>query len=88
MPVDPTDDRGDETYFDKPKAHIESFDADLLQEPVGALPVRPALIFSASDTVTVAMRAMQREHRGCVVVTEVEDASSCSSAATDFSGCW
>ena len=70
MPVDPTDDRGDETYFDKPKAHIESFDADLLQEPVGALPVRPALIFSASDTVTVAMRAMQREHRGCVVVTD------------------
>ncbi len=70
MPTDQTDDRGDETYFDTPKAHIESFDADLLQEPVGALPVRPALIFSAADSVTMAMRAMQRDHRGCVVVTD------------------
>jgi len=70
MPVDPSDDHGDETYFDRPKVHVESFDAHLLQEPVGALPVRRAIIFSPSDTVTEAMRAMQREHRGCVVVTD------------------
>ena len=70
MPVDPRDELGDETYFEQPKARIESFDADLLQETVVSLPVRPPLIFSVSNTVTEAMRAMQREHRGCVVVTD------------------
>lgn len=70
MPADLPDDLGDETYFDQPRARIESFDAELLQEPVVALPVRQALIFSLTDTVTVAMRAMQRDHRGCVVVTD------------------
>jgi CBS domain-containing protein len=70
MPTDPNEDLGDEMYFDEPKARIESFDANLLQEPVVALPLRSPLIFSITDTVTEAMRAMQREHRGCVVVTD------------------
>ena len=70
MPTNQPEDLGDETYFDEPKDRIESFDADLLQEPVVALPLKPVLIFSVSDTVTEAMRAMQREHRGCVVVTD------------------
>ena len=70
MPQDHSDDLGDETYFDKPKDRIESFDAELLQESVVALPVRPPLIFSVSDSTTEAMRAMQRDHRGCVVVTD------------------
>jgi len=70
MPANQPDDLVDETYFDQPKARIESFDADLLQEPVVVLPLRPALVFSVSDTVTEAIRSMQREHRGCVVVTD------------------
>ena len=32
--------------------------------------LRPAIVLSTTDTVTEAMRAMQREHRGCVVVTD------------------
>jgi len=70
MPTEHPEDLGDETYFEQPKARNESFDADLLQEPVVDLPLRPALVFSVSDTVTEAMRAMQREHRGCVLVTD------------------
>lgn len=53
-----------------------SFDAKLLQEPLSALPLRRPVIFSGSDTVTAAMRAMQREHCGCVVVTEDGSAGS------------
>ena len=68
--VDYSDDQLDETYFDRPRLKIESFDAELLQEPVTSLPVRPALVFSTQETVTDAMRAMQREHRGCVAVTQ------------------
>lgn len=61
----------DETYFESPRERDGgAFDASLLREPVTALPVRPAIVFSASDTVTEAMRAMQREHRGCVMVTD------------------
>ena len=64
------DDLVDETYFDRPREKIESFDAELLQAPVTVLPIRPALVFSPRDTATDAMRAMQREHRGCVLITD------------------
>ena len=61
----------DETYFESPRERkTGTFDATLLREPVTALPVRPAIVLSATDTVTEAMRAMQREHRGCVMVTD------------------
>ena len=66
--VDPTDDL-DEGYFERPKER-QGFDSNLIREPLRALPVRPAIVFSAEATVTDAMRAMQREHRGCVIVTD------------------
>jgi CBS domain-containing protein len=70
MVDDPTDDLDhDESYFDPPPRHAR-FDAALLSEPLRALPVRPPLVLRPEDSVTEAMRLMQREHRGCVVVTE------------------
>jgi CBS domain-containing protein len=67
--ADTTDDLGDEGYYDRPKDR-SGFDAFLIREPLRALPVRPAIVFSTDATVTDAMRAMQREHRGCVIVTD------------------
>ena len=69
MVDDPTGDLGDESYFDRPRER-EGFDAKLLREPLSELPVRDAIVFAPGMTVTDAMRAMQREHRGCVVVTD------------------
>ncbi len=61
----------DEEYFERPrKTKGLSFDADLLREPLQSLPVRQPVIFSSNDTVTEAVRAMQQEHRGCVIVTD------------------
>ena len=59
----------DETYFDPPRRRA-SFDADLLHQPLTALPMRSALVFGGHSTVTEAMRSMQRQHRGCVLVTD------------------
>ncbi len=65
------DDLGDESYFDQPHERTsEGFDAELLREPLTALPVQRAITLSPNDTVTDAIRAMQREHRGCVLVTD------------------
>jgi CBS domain-containing protein len=63
------DDLGDDLYFEKSR-DSRDFDAQLVREPVSALQVREALVLPASETATVAMRAMQREHRGCVIVTD------------------
>jgi CBS domain-containing protein len=61
----------DETYFERPRERQSvGFDAGLLREPLQALPVRRAITLSPDATVTDAMRAMQREHRGCVLVTD------------------
>jgi CBS domain-containing protein len=61
---------GDEPYFeDDKRASPRVFDAGLLQEPLKKLPARRPLIFAPSDSVTDAMRAMQRQRRGCVLVT-------------------
>ncbi len=54
--------------FQSPREQ-RGFGTDLIQAPLTALPVHEALVFCASDTVTDAMRAMQREHTGCVLVT-------------------
>ena len=60
----------DDPYFEKPsKSRGGAFDADLIRESVTALPVREAILLAPAATVTEAMRAMQREHRGCVLVT-------------------
>jgi CBS domain-containing protein len=76
MVDDPKDlEHDEESYFDPPPRHAR-FDAALLSEPLRALPVRPPLVFRPSDSATDAMRLMQREHRGCVVVTEDGSPSS------------
>ena len=63
-----TDTFQDEAYFD-PARGRRSFDSDLLRESANALPTRKPLIFSPEHSVTEAIRAMQGEHRGCVLVT-------------------
>ena len=61
----------DETYFDESDRGAGSpFDASLLREPLTDLPVRSAIVLSPEATVTDAIRAMQREHRGCVIITD------------------
>jgi len=64
------DDEGDERYSEPTSRVSEGFDAGLLREPLGVMPVQRPLTFSPDSTVTDAMRAMQREHRGCVLVTD------------------
>lgn len=65
------DDHGDEIYFERPRERQSvGFDAGLLREPLQVLPVQRAITLSPDATVTDAMRAMQREHRGCVLVTD------------------
>lgn len=67
----------DEAYFDdKSDRRRRSFDARLLQEPLTLLPSRSPLVFSESSTVKDAMQAMQRRHRGCVVITADGKATS------------
>ncbi len=63
------EDLGDDPYFENPR-ESRHFDASLVREPISEVPVREAVILSTEDTVTEAMRAMQREHRGCVLVTD------------------
>ena len=70
-----TQDDLDEPYFDRPPER-RRFDRDLIQAPLSELPVREAVVLSVQDTVTEAMRAMQREHRGCVLVTDDGTSSS------------
>lgn len=59
----------DDPYF-TPDRSSQSFDATALREPLSVLPTNPPICFKGSDAVSEAMRAMQREHRGCVLVTE------------------
>lgn len=69
MASDPEVPEGDATYFDEePKSNV--FAASLLREPLGILPARRPLVFSASATVREAMHQMQQERRGCVLITE------------------
>ena len=65
----PAADAGDERYFE-PTTPPRRFDARMLQEPISVLTTRAPIIFSGKSTATEAMRAMQSEHRGCVVITE------------------
>ena len=61
----------DEAYFDGAEDFSErSFDTRLLREPTSVLPVRKPLVLSRFHSVTDAIRAMQSEHRGAVLVTE------------------
>ena len=59
----------DEGYFDDSPKRKRGFDARLLQEPLTLLPSRSPMVFSESATVKDAMQAIQKRHRGCVVIT-------------------
>jgi CBS domain-containing protein len=68
----PDDEFPDDAYFDteaEPRRR-GAFDARLLRESLRVLPARHPLLFSPAHTVTQAVRAMQKEHRGCVLVSE------------------
>jgi CBS domain-containing protein len=60
---------GDEAYFDRRREGPRVFDSALLREPAIVLRARKPLVFSRHESATDAMRAMQAEHRGCVLVT-------------------
>jgi CBS domain-containing protein len=60
---------GLETAASDPDEPSRHFDSALLREPVSVLPVRTPLVFSPETPVADAVRAMQREHRGAVLVT-------------------
>ena len=61
---------GDESYFEgSQERRSTGFDADMLREPVTVLPVQRAITLQPQASVTEAMRAMQQEHRGCVLIT-------------------
>ncbi len=62
----------DEAYFDSlGRDRAEGgFDARLLREPATCLSIRKPIVMGSLDSATDAMRAMQGEGRGAVVVTE------------------
>lgn len=59
----------DEAYFDRGRRRPRIFDARLLREPAVVLPSRKPIVVGPRSTVTDAVRAMQGEHRGVVLVT-------------------
>jgi len=61
---------GDGAYFDEERAAASSFDATLLEKSLDALPMRAPVVFSRAAMVAEAIRAMQRERRGCVLISE------------------
>jgi CBS domain-containing protein len=60
----------DDPYFSPADRNSGGFDATALREPLSVLPTNAPICFKGSDAVSEAMRAMQREHRGCVLITE------------------
>lgn len=68
---DPMPGLANEAYFDEvASATIRVFDERLLQAPITVLSRRIPMMFSEEDTVRSAVRAMQGEHRGCVLISE------------------
>jgi CBS domain-containing protein len=64
-------DHFDEDYFrEEGTSQRRVFDASLLREPLYGLPTRSSIILGPAASATEAMRAMQKQHRGCVLVTE------------------
>lgn len=60
----------DEAYFDaRGREGPRVFDSRLLSERSAVLPTRKPILVSRHTSVTDAMRAMQTDHRGAVVVT-------------------
>ena len=65
----PITQRSDEAYFDDSGQSGRGFDARLLRQKLTVLPNRSPVIFGPEDFVAGAMRAMQQQHRGCVLVS-------------------
>ena len=62
---------GDERYFEEDtRTRRVGFDEHLIEEPLSELPTRPPLLFSGRDSVTDAMRGMQKEKTGVALITE------------------
>jgi len=70
------DDLGDEGYSEPAARSSEGFDSELLREPLRVIPAQAPVALRADASVTEAMRLMQREHRGCVLVTDDGTANS------------
>ena len=70
MPPEEFDDRVDEVYFQELGEARRAFDSALLRRPASILAARKPIVLSPQSSVTDAIRAMQREHRGCVLISE------------------
>ena len=69
--------RGDEGYFEEEsKPQVRGFDARLLQEPISVVSTRAPLLFSEDASTSAAMKAMQSEHSGVVLITRDGSAQS------------
>ena len=55
---------------DRDSEGVRVFDSSILKDPMSVLPQRGPICFSREQYVSEAMHAMQKEHRGCVLVTE------------------
>ena len=65
------EDYKDEAYFDGSGIPQErTFDTRLLREPTTVLPARKPIVLSRLHSVTDAIRSMQSESRGVVLVTD------------------
>jgi len=61
----------DEAYFDDRETKANRrFDEELLRAPISVLSRRIPMVFSENDSVQHAMRSMQAEHRGAVLISE------------------
>jgi CBS domain-containing protein len=68
---EPQVDTANEAYFDEVDERAGSrFDESLLAAPISVLSRRIPMVFSERDSVEAAVRAMQREHRGVVLISE------------------
>jgi CBS domain-containing protein len=65
-------DVGDDAYFEEANVSkpAHRFDEGLLQAPTSVLSRRIPMVFTEGDTVRTAVRAMQAEHRGVVLISE------------------
>ncbi len=63
------EDYRDEAYFDRRRRKRLVFDSNLLRESASVLRARKPIVFAPEHSVTDAIRAMQGEHRGCVLIT-------------------
>jgi CBS domain-containing protein len=71
MTKEPKVPEGNESYLEKePGWSSPAFDASVLEKRLEILPTRNPLVFSRSASVRDAMQGMQRERRGCVLITE------------------